>query len=180
MGRLDSELQTLKEPKSIEMSESAELSEELEDPTEYWRAAQHLGDTIKIRDDHFKQHFQSIQNEYITKVSESSCKIEDIIGILYGGISSRFWLYRKEIIYQDCQFGSMVETDLSVHKNYKLPKDDPKAPFVCWECITLELANGRTIDLVIKNEADMMNFIKYLLWRLLSINRDQLDASTKV
>lgn len=179
-SRIESEQLTLKEQKSLGLSQLEESSCESEDPTEYWRAAQHLGNTVKIRDDRLKQHFVNIQNQYVTKVSDSSCRIEDITGILYGGISSRFWLYRKEIIYQDCQFGSAIaDQDLSVHKHYKLPKNDPKAPFLCWECVTLELANGRTIDLVIKNEADMMNFIKYLLWKLDNINNRQ-RTSTKV
>ena len=29
--------------------------------------------------------------------SSATCKIEDITGIIYGGLSSRFWLSRKEI-----------------------------------------------------------------------------------
>ena len=34
----------------IESSDDGNHSSEWEDPTEYWRVAQHLGDTVKIND----------------------------------------------------------------------------------------------------------------------------------
>lgn len=102
---LESALQNLKEPKSFEVDESLDTSKEWDDPTEYWRVARHLGDTVKVKDMKYRSHFDNIQNQYITKISDSSCKLEDIKGILYGGISSRFWLYRKDVIYQDFDFG---------------------------------------------------------------------------
>lgn len=52
-------------------------------------------------------------------------------------------------------------------------------PFYAWECITLELSNGRTIDLVIKNEDDMMKFIKYLIFKL-DLYNNWKGLSTKV
>jgi len=60
-----------------------------------------------------------------------------------------------------------------------MSKDRPNAPFLCWECLTIELANGRTIDLVIKDEKDMMKLIKYLIWKLDTIN-NQTKNSSKV
>ena len=67
--------------------------------------------------------------------------MKDITGIMYGGISSRFWMLRK-------------------HMN-SLPVDDlkwGKVPFYAWECITINTVN-RDIDLVIKNEEEMMKLI---------------------
>lgn len=96
---LESALIAMKEPKSLELSETGESSCGWDDPTEYWRAAQHLGDTVRIKDYRYRPHFENIQNQFVTKVSDCSCLLSDITGILYGGISSRFWLYRKEIIY---------------------------------------------------------------------------------
>ena len=31
------------------------------------------------------------------KESSASCDLDDLIGILYGGISSRYWMLRKHI-----------------------------------------------------------------------------------
>lgn len=59
---------------------------------------------------------------------------------------------------------------MKVDKNYKPQSKAEKVPFYSWECITLEVNNGRTLDLVIKDEDDMMKFIKYLIWRLETIN----------
>ena len=73
--------------------------------------------------------------------SSASCSMKDITGIMYGGISSRFWMLRK-------------------HMN-SLPVDDlkwGKVPFYAWECITINTVN-RDIDLVIKNEEEMMKLI---------------------
>jgi len=51
--------------------------------------------------------------------SSSSCKISDIIGFVYGGFSSRFWMFRKHIM-------SMTDSDLQ------------SLPFYCWECLTIK------------------------------------------
>ena len=155
-------------------------SSEWDDPTEYWRMAQYLGDTIHIKDQHYKDHFHNIQNEFMMKVSNSCCKIEDIRGIIYGGMSSRFWLYRKHIIYLDSQYDNAIIDDNDdshqVNVNYKPPKQQTKVPFFSWECITLELP-GRNIDLVIKDENDMMKFIKYLIWKLDMINNKKQSGA---
>lgn len=159
----------MEDPQSFEV-QSIDDTSEFEDPTEYWRIAQHLGDTIKIKNETYKHHFDNIQNQYIMKVSDSSCKVEDVNGIIFGGISSRFWLYRKHIISQDFQQNLYVDTtERQVTKNYKGQKQ-VKMPFYSWECITLELNNGRTMDLVIHDENDMMKFIKYLIFKLETIN----------
>ena len=44
-----------------------------------------------------------------------------------------------------------------------------KAPFYAWECITVILFN-REIDLVIKNEDQMMNFLKLLVYEIRTVD----------
>ena len=38
------------------------------------------------------------EGDYKLHKSKASCKLKDIQGIIYGGQSSRFWLYRKFIV----------------------------------------------------------------------------------
>jgi hypothetical protein len=73
--------------------------------------------------------------------SSASCKLKNIKGIMYGGISSRFWMLRKHI-------NSLTVDELKWGQ----------VPFYSWECITLNMEN-RDIDLVIKDEEDMMKLI---------------------
>lgn len=88
-----------------------------DDPYKFWKLAQEVGKNIKTKDDEaMREHLDKIQNCFVTKVSNSSCKIEDITGIIYGGISSRFWLYRKHIICQD------FEEDMASKDNGKKKK----------------------------------------------------------
>jgi hypothetical protein len=80
--------------------------------------------------------------------SASSCKINDIKGIIYGGISSRFWMLRvhiNSIPINDIRNGTM--------------------PFYCWECITLEMET-KNVDLVIKNEKEMMMLITLIIQKI--------------
>jgi len=42
-------------------------------------------------------------------------------------------------------------------------------PFYAWQCITLELEK-RNIDLVIKDSNDMMNFIKFLIIKMNTVD----------
>ena len=48
-------------------------------------------------------------------------------------------------------------------------KDQLNLPFYCWECITIN-TEQRDIDLVIKNEKDMMFLIEFLLVSLKSLD----------
>ena len=77
--------------------------------------------------------------------SSSSCKLEEIRGILYGGISSRFWMLRKH---------------LNLHKIEDYKKEN--VPFYAWQCITLQLVH-RDVDLVIKNDKDMDDLLKVIV-----------------
>ena len=42
-----------------------------------------------------------LPDEFQYHQSSSSCNIEDIQAILFGGTSSRFWIYRKHILSMD-------------------------------------------------------------------------------
>ena len=44
-----------------------------------------------------------------------------------------------------------------------------KVPFYSWECITIVIA-GREIDLVIKNEACMSVFLKFLVYSMKTVD----------
>ena len=69
----------------------------------------------KVRDDNFVEGV-----DYVWKKSNASCNLDEIEGIIYGGISSRFWMLRKHFNYYDTK----------CIKNGKLP-------YYAWECITL-------------------------------------------
>lgn len=66
-----------------------------------------------------------------------------------------------------------------MYKDYKTPKQSDEALFFSWECITLELKNGRTIDLVIKDEKEMMRFIKFLILKLKTVD-NKVETNVKV
>jgi hypothetical protein len=63
--------------------------------------------------------------------SKASFKVSEIKSIIFGGTSSRFWMFRK-------------------HMNTLRNKDLMKAPFFCWECLTVQMPH-RDIDLVVRN-----------------------------
>lgn len=154
---------------TLDMSQPSESNSSWDDQTEYWRVANQLSTSVKIKDPHFREHFDNIKNEFVVKKSSASCKLSDIKGIIFGGLSSRFWLYRKHIIYQDTEHEHGENHNQLINKEYKAPKPAARAPFFSWQCITLELEN-RSVDLVIKDEEDMMNFIKFLILKLDTIN----------
>jgi hypothetical protein len=86
-------------------------------------------------------------NLFRFKKSSSSCHVSEIRGIIFGGISSRFWLLRKHI-------NSL--TDIKKLRNF---------PFFAWNCITLQLKD-REVDLVIKKENEMKMFLTYLIYKI--------------
>jgi len=45
-----------------------------------------------------------------------------------------------------------------------------KMPFFAWECLTINLDNGREVNIVIKNEACMTAFIMLLLYEMKSVD----------
>ena len=41
---------------------------------------------------------EKYKQKYDITISSASCNIDDIEGIIFGGFSSRFWLYRKHVM----------------------------------------------------------------------------------
>lgn len=71
--------------------------------------------TKAISDSNFKEGL-----DYVSRKSSSSMALADIECILYGGMSSRFWMLRKH----------MIQTK-------KKNLTDEKLAFYSWQCITL-------------------------------------------
>jgi hypothetical protein len=78
--------------------------------------------------------------------------LSDITGIVFGGTSTRFWMLRK-------------------HMNSITPQDyrTQSIPFYSWECITLQLRH-RVVDLVIRNQDDMDDFLMILIDALKTVD----------
>jgi hypothetical protein len=93
-------------------------------------------------------------------ISSASCNIDDIEAIIFGGQSSRFWMLRKCI-------NSMSKKELA------------ELPFYSWNCITFQMAN-RDIDLVIKKEEDMFLLIKYLAYKIKTIDGIKGSATAAI
>lgn len=100
-------------------------------------------------------------NKYTLKSSNSSFRLRDVEGFVYGGLSSRFWIFRK-------------------HFNMMEPKDFNRetVPFFSWECLTIHLHN-RHIDIVIRDETQMMNMICLLVYHINTVDGDK-DSSLKI
>ena len=90
--------------------------------------------------------------DYVYKKSNSSFALDDIEGLIYGGISSRFWMLRKQMITM----------------NAKKVKNGQGA-FYSWQCLTIQLKN-RDIDLVIPNQKDMDDLLEVILDALNTVN----------
>lgn len=77
--------------------------------------------------------------------SSASCRLSEIKGIIYGGLSTRFWLCRKHM-----------------NSDYAYMAKNKRPAFYSWECITL-LLPMREIDLVIQREEDMDDLLEVLV-----------------
>ena len=101
-----------------------------------------------------------LDDEYIFKQSKSStsCRVEDIQGIVFGGIQSRFWMYRK--YFNSMSYGEVLNV-----------------PFHCWECLTLNLGH-RDVDLVIPNETLMNKFLFFLIFNLRTVDGQRGSANS--
>jgi len=49
-------------------------------------------------------------------------------------------------------------------------------PFYAWECVTLLLIDGREIDIVIKNEKRMTQFLKLISYQIKSVDGTKNSA----
>jgi len=90
------------------------------------------------------------------KQSSASCHVDNIYGLIFGGLSSRFWMLRKHI--------NSLDSD-----------SIKKLPFYCWNCITLVMKH-RYVDLVIKNEDDMNILLKFLIYTLKTADGNRNSA----
>ena len=89
---------------------------------------------------------------YAISKSSSSCFLSDITGILFGGVSSRFWMLRKHM--------NSIE-------NPRYAQND--VPFFAWQCITIQ-THYRDVDLVIHDEKDMDDLIMILVHAMNTID----------
>lgn len=84
------------------------------------------------KDDHtlpeFDEHkeVERIKDKYQFTQSSTSCTISDIQGIIYGGFSSRFWIYRKHL---SCLDYSILMKDT---KKRKFRGGKTELPFYSW------------------------------------------------
>lgn len=90
---------------------------------------------------------ERVKDQFYKTKSSASCDISDIQGIIYGGISSRFWIYRKHLI---CMDYDKIKKNSKHNRKFEGDKSGV-IPFFAWQCITLDLKT-RYVDLVIKNE----------------------------
>lgn len=90
-------------------------------------------------------------NENMTNVkSSASCYVSNITGFMIGAQSSRFWMLRK-------------------HVNCLSPVEVNNLPFKSWNFITLQL-HHRDVDLVIPDDTQMKVLIKFLVYRLKTVD----------
>ena len=82
--------------------------------------------------------------------SSATCLISDIQTITFGAFTSRFWALRKHI--------NSLHDDLI-----------DKLPFYSWQCISLTLKT-REVDLVFKNQRQMNKFVKYIIYKMHTID----------
>jgi hypothetical protein len=92
-------------------------------------------------------------NEFVFHKSSCSFDIDEVESFLYGGIGSRFWIFRKHINSMDLQ---------EIRAN--------KMPFQAWDCITINLERGREINIVIKNEACMKALMMLLIYEMKTVD----------
>ena len=98
-------------------------------------------------------------DEFEWDPSSASFNVDDIEGIVFGGVSSRFWMLRKHLC-------SLPPAD---HKNGR------GVPFYSWNCITLMLKH-RDVDLVINNQKHMDRLLKFLVFTMNTVDGNKNSA----
>ena len=88
--------------------------------------------------------------EHLLTECGRSFKIGDITNIMFGGLSSRFWTLRK-------------------HINLMPKQELDNLPFYSWNCLTI-CSKLRDVDLVIQDESDMQLIIKFLIYKLRTVD----------
>lgn len=107
-----------------------EMEEEEEKKPTPTRDGKSIYDGIKIKPLSGGMHGvkHSISMEHYTQVykqikSSASCSFDQIESITFGGVSSRFWLFRKHL-------NSMKQNDSD-------NKKENKTPFYAWNCLSI-------------------------------------------
>ena len=84
--------------------------------------------------------------------SQKSCKVADIESLVYGPLTSRFWILRKHIC-------------LSSQRQLLM-----NMSFYAWDCLTICVKNQEDICLIIRDERMMMRFLQFLIFELKTID----------
>ena len=141
-------------------------------PDEIIAETKAMNDANKRGEKYMKK--SELEDQFTWNQSNASTYLDDIEGIVMGGSTSRFWIYRKHMC-------SLEVVDLRMDSQNE---DQPtNFPFFAWQCISL-VTSTRTIDLVIKNDKQMDTFIRFLIVALNSIDGNKnsaqflIDAST--
>ena len=99
--------------------------------------------------------------------SSSMSSIDDIEGIIVGGQSSRFWIYRKHMISMDYDVMKFDNQGEGVKTSF---------PFFSWQCLTLVFST-RTVDLVIRDDRQMDLLVRYLVQVLNTVDGNRNSAN---
>ena len=116
---------------------------------------------MKTRNNPKEEKVQEVDYHWIQ--SQTSINIKEVKGIIFGGLSSRFWSFRKQL--------NLV--DMSHH----LESIKKQIPFYSWECLTIQ-CKDRDVDLVIRNEVDMQALLKFLYYHQSIRGKCGLDNET--
>ena len=82
---------------------------------------------------------EEIADQFVHLKSSASTNISNIEGFIYGGVSSRFWLFRKHMM---CLDYNTIKHDTREFKEANKNKiKGEKIPFYAWQCITLILSH---------------------------------------
>jgi len=97
---------------------------------------------------------------------EGEYKLEEIIGVIYGAFSTRFWMMRtgiNEIIIDNYQENLKIKSLHRMHKQRTKLKS-LNVPFHAWECISI-VTKKRQTDIVIRDERHMRILLDLLIMK---------------
>ena len=93
------------------------------------------------------------EKKYNWVKSSSKYKIEDIVGVVVGGVSSRFWMLRKHL--------NSIKTEMY--------DNEDNIPFYAWQCITIQFKH-RDLDLIIRKDKNIRILMKFLMYSINSVD----------
>ena len=108
-----------------------------------------------FEEDGFEKEYLITQQEKAKKIkcvkSNASFHFCRVMGFIYGGTSSKWWMFRKHFNHMDDEF-------------FK-----GEVPFYPWECLSIQLLD-RDVFLIIKNESLMEKFLKLLIYKIKTVD----------